>query len=289
MTKSFEGKMKTALNTDLYPDGLHSCPNFSRSPVLKGRGAALFSSIIFHVLLLTLYVCCKNSSPTLEEEGGRAGSPVAFVAFNATSMSPAEAETAAEDAPLLVPVPVVRHAVIATEHKEPPPKPKQVKKTLPVEKTQPAPSAKKTVERPPVSKEEASGMGDTQTLENSQTASTASGQGGASTMSGESTTGRAASGAGSAATVHLHILNRRVNYPSRARSMGVEGRVKAQFDINESGTIKNIRILAEDPPGVFGADLKRDISRWRYDTTGEVKDQIVTVIFKIDGRIQVVN
>ena len=40
---------------------------------------------------------------------------------------------------------------------------------------------------------------------------------------------------------------------------------------------------------VFSSDLRRDISRWRYVTTGPVNDQVVTVIFKIDGRIQLIS
>ncbi|CDI27038.1 hypothetical protein [Klebsiella pneumoniae] len=50
-----------------------------------------------------------------------------------------------------------------------------------------------------------------------------------------------------------------------------------------------IRILAESPRDVFSSDLRRDISRWRYVTTGPVNDQVVTVIFKIDGRIQLIS
>lgn len=122
-----------------------------------------------------------------------------------------------------------------------------------------------------------------------QTTTTMSGNGGNTTKTGVGTAGQAIRGAGNTTSANFHILNRRVNYPTRARSMGLEGRVKVQYNVSTSGTIQNIRILAEEPPGVFGGDLRRDMLRWRYDTTGELKDQIVTVIFKIDGRIQLIN
>lgn len=106
---------------------------------------------------------------------------------------------------------------------------------------------------------------------------------------GESESGNAAQGAGKATSSVVRILHRRVNYPNRARAMGLEGQVKVKFDITAAGTITNIRILAETPRDVFSSDLRRDISRWRYVTTGPVNDRVVTVIFKIDGRIQLIS
>ncbi|WP_426445929.1 TonB family protein [Siccibacter colletis] len=106
---------------------------------------------------------------------------------------------------------------------------------------------------------------------------------------GESESGNAAQGAGNATSSVVRILHRRVNYPNRARAMGLEGQVKVKFDITAAGTITNIRILAETPRDVFSSDLRRDISRWRYVTTGPVNDRVVTVIFKIDGRIQLIS
>jgi len=80
-------------------------------------------------------------------------------------------------------------------------------------------------------------------------------------------------------------LNRRMNYPTRARSLGVEGRVRVQFDITSSGTLSNIRILSENPVGVFSDAVIKDMARWRYQTTSEVKNQVVNIVFKLDGRV----
>lgn len=80
-------------------------------------------------------------------------------------------------------------------------------------------------------------------------------------------------------------LNRRLNYPNRARSLGVEGRIRVQFDITSSGTISNIQVLSETPAGVFTDSVLKDMARWRYQTTGEVENQIVSIVFKLDGRV----
>lgn len=80
-------------------------------------------------------------------------------------------------------------------------------------------------------------------------------------------------------------MNRRLNYPTRARALGVEGRIRVQFDITNSGTLSNIRILSENPTGVFTDTVLKDMARWRYQTTSAVKDQVVNIVFKLDGRV----
>lgn len=86
-------------------------------------------------------------------------------------------------------------------------------------------------------------------------------------------------------TAEFKALNRRLNYPTRARSLGVEGRIRVQFDITSNGTISNIQVLSETPAGVFTDSVLKDMARWRYQTTGEVKNQIVSIVFKLDGRV----
>lgn len=86
-------------------------------------------------------------------------------------------------------------------------------------------------------------------------------------------------------SVALKALNRRLNYPTRARSLGVEGRIRMQFDITSNGTVTNIRVVSETPVGVFTDSVVKDMARWRYQTTGEVKNQIVNIVFKLDGRV----
>ncbi|MFV7441531.1 TonB family protein [Acinetobacter pittii] len=86
-------------------------------------------------------------------------------------------------------------------------------------------------------------------------------------------------------SVALKALNRRLNYPTRARSLGVEGQVRVQFDITSNGTVTNIRVVSETPVGVFTDSVVKDMARWRYQTTGEVKNQIVNIVFKLDGRV----
>ncbi|MEJ5174820.1 TonB family protein [Erwinia sp. MYb416] len=126
-----------------------------------------------------------------------------------------------------------------------------------------------------------------------KTAQTDTAAGAASSVSaartGSSNSGRAQVGAGSSATQNVKALHRRVNYPQRAKAMGVEGRVRVKFNITASGTITDVRILSETPTGVFAAAIAKDMSRWRYQTQAEVNDQTVTIFFKLNGQVALEN
>lgn len=106
---------------------------------------------------------------------------------------------------------------------------------------------------------------------------------------GSSDSGRAQTGAGNSSTQNVKALHRRVNYPQRAKAMGVEGRVRVKFNITASGTITDVRILSETPTGVFSAAITKDMSRWRYQTQMEVNDQTVTIVFKLNGQVELEN
>ncbi|WP_035340033.1 MULTISPECIES: TonB family protein [Dickeya] len=98
--------------------------------------------------------------------------------------------------------------------------------------------------------------------------------------------GRAEQGAGDGQSQVVKALQRRVNYPTRARAMGVEGRVRLQFDITDSGTVTAIRVLSEDPAGMFSHDVIKDMARWRYQSGTAAANQTVSVIFQLNGHIE---
>lgn len=106
---------------------------------------------------------------------------------------------------------------------------------------------------------------------------------------GESTQGQASRGAGSSQNDVLKALQRRVSYPVRARSMGVEGQVRLRFDVTPSGTVTNIRVLSENPDGMFSSDVIKDMARWRYQAGSPAIDQTVSVIFRLSGHIELQN
>ncbi|MGM3172855.1 TonB family protein [Dickeya lacustris] len=109
---------------------------------------------------------------------------------------------------------------------------------------------------------------------------------GAASRQGESREGQADQGAGNDQSQVVKALQRRVNYPTRARAMGVEGRVRLQFDITDSGTVTAIRVLSEDPAGMFSHDVIKDMARWRYQSGTGATNQTVSVIFQLNGHIE---
>lgn len=63
-------------------------------------------------------------------------------------------------------------------------------------------------------------------------------------------------------------------YPSRASRRGIEGWAEVAFTINTNGATENIRVVGEDPPGVFGRATMKAVRKWKY------KPQV------IDGKVQ---
>ncbi len=53
-------------------------------------------------------------------------------------------------------------------------------------------------------------------------------------------------------------------YPKRARLMKKEGYVKMEFTITKFGSVKNIEVMASEPPGMFDSAAKRALLKWKF-------------------------
>ena len=63
-------------------------------------------------------------------------------------------------------------------------------------------------------------------------------------------------------------------YPSRASRRGIEGWVELAFTITTTGATEGVRVVSEEPPGVFGRAAMKAVRKWKY------KPQV------IDGKVQ---
>lgn len=53
-------------------------------------------------------------------------------------------------------------------------------------------------------------------------------------------------------------------YPREAALSGIEGWVKVEFIITESGTVRNPRVVESDPPRIFNREAIRAILKWKF-------------------------
>jgi protein TonB len=53
-------------------------------------------------------------------------------------------------------------------------------------------------------------------------------------------------------------------YPRDAALAGIEGWVRVEFTITESGTVKEPRIIDAEPPRVFNREAIRAILKWKF-------------------------
>lgn len=53
-------------------------------------------------------------------------------------------------------------------------------------------------------------------------------------------------------------------YPEQARSQGIQGSVVVELHIDQFGRVRDIRILASDPPGVFDAAVQEAYGQAQY-------------------------
>lgn len=54
-------------------------------------------------------------------------------------------------------------------------------------------------------------------------------------------------------------------YPPRALRRGIEGWVQVQFTITATGAVKDPKVVAAEPPGLFDEAAIKSILRWRYN------------------------
>lgn len=73
-------------------------------------------------------------------------------------------------------------------------------------------------------------------------------------------------------------------YPARALALGIEGKVKVQYDIDAQGRVHNIRLLESDPPNIFERSVKKAMRQWAFEAH-PFKDRVTVIVFKLENGV----
>jgi periplasmic protein TonB len=71
-------------------------------------------------------------------------------------------------------------------------------------------------------------------------------------------------------------------YPSRAKHSGVSGEFVVQMTVDPSGTVTEVKIVSGGPRAMFERDIKKSMSRCRFEPTSTGFIAEVPVAFKIE-------
>jgi protein TonB len=77
-------------------------------------------------------------------------------------------------------------------------------------------------------------------------------------------------------------------YPERAAQQGKEGRVLVEFTITKSGSVKDAKVIAAEPPGIFDSAAVKSVLQWKYNPKVENGKPVeqrgmkTSVVFKLD-------
>nr|WP_320190180.1 TonB family protein [uncultured Desulfobacter sp.] len=77
------------------------------------------------------------------------------------------------------------------------------------------------------------------------------------------------------------------SYPLRARRLGIEGWVKVKFIVTREGWVRDIKVVAAEPKGVFESSVIRSVSQYRFkpgtvDGSAVAVRVITTIRFKME-------
>lgn len=78
-------------------------------------------------------------------------------------------------------------------------------------------------------------------------------------------------------------------YPYRARRLGITGKVKIRFVVDEYGHVSQVKIIGADPPGIFEDSVLKALPSWRF-SPGKIAEHpvatlvVTTIEFTMEGR-----
>ena len=73
-------------------------------------------------------------------------------------------------------------------------------------------------------------------------------------------------------------------YPAILKAEGVSGLVTVKYDVSDEGKVRNLRIIASEPAGLFDAAALRAVASWQFKP--QIRDGIAEPVLGLTSKLE---
>ena len=73
-------------------------------------------------------------------------------------------------------------------------------------------------------------------------------------------------------------------YPAKLKAEGVSGLVIVKYDVSDEGKVRNLRIIASEPAGLFDAAALRAVASWQFKP--QIRDGIAEPVLGLTSKLE---
>lgn len=82
------------------------------------------------------------------------------------------------------------------------------------------------------------------------------------------------------------VTSGQLEYPPSLKKEGLEGSVLVEYDVDENGLVRNLRVIESSPPGLFDAAALQFVTTWRFQP--RKRNGVAEAAYRLQSRISFV-
>jgi len=73
-------------------------------------------------------------------------------------------------------------------------------------------------------------------------------------------------------------------YPAKLKSEGISGLVTVEYDVSDEGKVRNLRVIASEPPGLFDDAALRAVASWQFRP--QIRDGVAEPVLGLTSKLE---